>query len=348
MSTVDYDPFALASDSKVTLRDQIITGGRYRLPNLDGTHKSRGWQRVSNLVSAYSDQFGLRMWELGEVLQGVGLSTDLMAQVVLAELHLMTREERKAWVEHFIEHAKEVSGGNAASKHGSMRHESVEAHHAGLGYAHRDAGTRRALSLYASALKRHKLEAMPGMQERIVLVPELEACGTLDNIVNDQFQKPFVGDLKTQRRFWTWLEIKAQLACYAHGAAMWDAATGTWVDMPLVSQSVALVLWMPRVEADEEPRVDIWEVDIVAGWETAKRAREVVKDRALGKSVKPGAWLRPAPEPTITEQYAARFAAVETLAEGSALVQECIAKGVYDTILVAEARKAYARVAVPA
>jgi hypothetical protein len=368
------DPFALSSDARVTAGDGPIRGGRYRLPQRDGTHKKGGWQRVSNLVAAYSDQFGLRMWEIGEVLQGVAMAPELYAQLLAAKLHEMEKPVRKEWVKGFIEHAKEASGGNAGSNHGSMRHESVEGLHAGLGYAHRDAGTRRALSLYADALRRNRLRAMPGMQERIVLIPELEACGTLDNILEEQcwdclqqrvddcpscfnvgWTNPTVGDLKTQRRFWTWLEIKAQQACYAHGVAMWNPALGTWGPMPPVSQDVAYVLHMPRdpdpgtEEAKTwEPRVDVWEVDIREGWQTAKRAREVVLDRKKAKSVEPGAWLRPAPEPTETERYAARFAAVGTLAEGSTLVQECIKKGIYGPELVQCAKLAYARIAVPA
>ncbi|MFL6145604.1 MAG: hypothetical protein ACJ72N_27550 [Labedaea sp.] len=356
-STDIEDPFALADDAGVGAPDPnaVISGGRYRLPRRDGSHKPYGWQRVSNLVSAYSDQFGLRMWELGEVLQGVAMREELYANLLYADLPKMTREERKAWVERFIEHAKEASGGNAGSNHGSMRHESVEALHAGLGYAHRDAGTRRALVLYQETLKRHQLVALPDMQERIVLVEELEACGRIDNILQDAAGIFRVADLKTQRRFWTWLEIKAQQACYNHAVAMWDPAAGCWVDMPPVSQETALILWMPRQPDDPEalaawePHVDVWEVDTVEGWETAKRAHEVVKDRARAKNAKnPGAWLRPAPPVTDLERYAGRFAAVDTIAEGSQLVQEARDAGVWCEALAATARQAYERVTVPA
>jgi hypothetical protein len=282
------------------------------------------------------------------------MSHDLYQALLLADLPSMEKAERKAWVESFIEHAKEASGGNVGSKFGTQRHAAVETEHAGLPTAHFDASTRQHLSLYAAALRRHGLTALPGMQERRVLVEELEVVGTLDNILVDGAVQ-VVGDLKTQKRFWTWLEIKAQQACYAHGDAMWDESTGTWVDMPVVSQELALVLWMPRPPepGTEEaigwdPHVDIYEVDIREGWETAKRAYGVVKDRARAKSVKPGAWLRPAPDITEQERYAARFAAVSTLAEGSALVRECQDRGIYDPILAAEARKAYARVRIPA
>lgn len=365
MTTLD-DPFALPAESKVTERDSILSRGRYMLPWRDGSHKTRGFQRVSNLVSAYSDQFGLRMWELGEVLQGVAMNPELYANLLQANLPAMDRATRKAWVEEFIEHAKEASGGNFGSKFGQQRHAVVEAHHAGLPLGYVGADTRRHLSLYAAALKRNGLVALPGMQERRVLVESLEVVGTLDNVLgqacshnplepcnecfNEGWTNPVIADLKTQRKFWTWLEIGAQLACYAHGDAMWDTASGTWVDMPHgIAQDIALVLWMPRETDDGEPRVDVWEVDIVAGWETAQNAYRVVKDRATAKSARnPRAWLRKAPEPTLTEKYAARFAAVDTIAQGRALVAEAKKAGAWSEILAECAREAANRVRVPA
>lgn len=346
---MDDDPFALPTTAAVSDRVSIIRGGRYRLPQLDGTHKPGGYQRVSNLVSAYSDQFGLRLWELGEVLQGVAMSHDLFQALLLADLPGMDKPTRRAWVEQFIEHAKEASGGNAAAKHGTERHAAVETHHAGLPLGHLNPHTRRAVGLYASALQRHRLRALPGMQERRVLVESLEVVGTLDNVLADHLGDLYVGDLKTQRRFWTWLEIGAQLACYAHGDAMWDATVGRWVDMPPVSLERALVLWMPRETDDGEPRVDVYTVDIEAGWETARTAYMVVQDRAAAKSVRnPRAWLRPAPPVTATERYAARFLAVETLAEGRALVEEAKAAGVWSWELRDCAQLAHDRLALPA
>jgi len=357
----DLDPFDEDFDVPAPYAgdEAIIRGGRYRLPRRDGSHKTYGWQRVSNLVSAYSDQYALRNWEIGEVLAGVCASDDVLAELIKAAPQDMDKATRRMWVERFIEVAKEASGGSRAAKHGTMRHAAVEEHHAGLPPLHRDAGTRRALSLYTAALERHGLIALEGMQERRVLVESLEACGTLDNILENQralmldlelrpeaagpnVQGPLmIGDLKTQRRFWTWLEIGAQLACYAHGDAMWDVQTGTWVSMPQVAQDIALVLWMPRVEANEEPHVDIYEVDIVKGWQTAQRAFEVVRDRSDAKSVKGRrAWLRPAPPPTETEKWAARFAAIDTHEDGKKLVAEAREAGVWDETLAQSAQAA--------
>lgn len=358
------DPFALPSEAKVSHRGEIITGGRYRLPRRDGSKKPWGWMRVTNLVGAYSDQFGLRMWEFEQVLRGLAVSPDAIDRLrsAVPGWDEMTKSERRSEVEQFVEAMKDVSGGNAGAKHGTHRHAVVEAFHAGLPLGYQGPITRRQLALYASALERNRLVAQSGMQERRVLIEALEAVGTLDNIVRDltaECQR--IADLKTQRRFWTWLEIGAQFSCYANADAMWDEATGTWVDMPKVNREIGLVLWMPRPTCTEpdcgktlpcpdhpsvkaEPHVDVYEVDLVAGWATARRAFEVIQDRSEARSThSPRAWLRPAPPVTLTEQYAARFAAVETMAEGSRLVREATDKGVWDEILADCARKAAAR-----
>jgi len=345
MTATVEDPFALP-DFKPERDPASPHRGRYWLPNLDGSKHPGGFMRVSNLVSAYSDQFALRVWELGEVLKGLEISSELYGALVQARPASMPKDDLRAWVEEFIEHAKEASGGNEGSNFGTQRHASVETAHAGLPTGHLDAGTRRHLALYASALERNDLTALPGMQERVVLVEALEVCGTMDNVLHDRRTgEHVIGDLKTQRRFWTWLEIGAQLATYAHGDAVWDRERGCWMDMPRVSQDVAMVLWMPRGQWF----VDVHEVDLRKGWVTAQRAYEVVKDRQEAKSVKGGrAWLRSAPPATVVEQYAARFAAVDSFPEGRELVAECRREGVWCAVLAQSAQDARDRLAVPA
>jgi hypothetical protein len=344
VTTADSDPFD-GFETPAAQQGGIVRRGRYMLPNRDGSPRGRGWMRVSNLVAAYSDQFALRMWEIEHALRGMAIAQetghiDLLTWV--ARWDAMTSQERKHDVEELLERLKAVTGADAGAKHGNQRHAAVEGV---LPAARQDAGTRRHLSLYQDAMDRHQLIEQDGCQERIILCEALEVCGRIDNIMWDQVHGCFrIADLKTQRRFWSWLEIKAQLACYAHADAMWDETAGEWVDMPrMVAQDRALVLWMPRETDDGEPRVDVYEVDIEAGWKTARRAYEVIRDRSLAKSVKPGAWLRPGPVVSAHARWAARFAAVDSLAEGSRLVAEARAAGVWTAELAECARAARGR-----
>jgi hypothetical protein len=360
MSTeIMEDPFATAEDFRAAPRAEIITAGRYRLPNRDGSPKKGGWQRVTNLCAAISDQFGLRVWEMEQIIIAFAARPELAetARAMLLRTVDMPKRERRSEVEKFLEVCKGVSGGNAGSVFGNNRHSIVEADHLLLPPPATDGYGRRHLSLYRTALDRNELRAVDGMQERRVLVEDLGAVGTLDNILEDLRTGGFhVGDLKTQKRFWTWLEIAAQLACYARAVAMWEPTdpahprAGRWVEMPAVSFETAFVLWMPREPATPEeaigwtPHVDVYEVDIAAGWETAKLCYAVIQDRAGGKSKNaPRAWLRPARDVTLTETYAAKFAAVETREEGAALVKEAKSKGLWSEILAGEARAAAER-----
>lgn len=348
MTTVDDDPFARPDVVRVKARTDVISRGRYMLPWKDGSHKSRGFQRVTNLVAAFSDQFGLRVWELGEVLQGVSLDPTLYAALLSANLHEMSKEERNAWVKEFIEHCKDASGGNRGAKHGNQRHAAVEAHHAGLPMGHQDPLTRRDLVLYDQALKRAELIPEKGMQERRVLVESLEVVGTLDNVLYHIPTKTYrVGDLKTQRRFWTWLEISAQLACYARGDAMWEPDAdggGRWVDMPKVSLDVAHVLWMPR----DGDHVDVWDVDINEGWEIAKLARQVVLKRSIAKSTARPLARISSSFATDIEKMVARFAMAETLEDGRRLVAEAKDLGLWREVVSDAAKAAHNRIAIPA
>lgn len=357
MTDVLDDPFANVEDFRAPARAQLITAGRYRLPNRDGSKKPYGWQRVTNLCASISDQFGLRTWEHEQVMTAFAARPDLVeeARAMLLRIADVPKMERRAAIEDFLEKCKAVSGGNAGSMFGNNRHAIVEADHLLLPPPATDSYGRKHLSLYRSALIRNELRPLDGMQERRVLVEELEAIGTLDNILEDlRTGRSHIADLKTQKRFWTWLEVSAQLACYARAVAMWEpsdpnnALAGRWVDMPKVDLDTALILWMPRepIEPDPawKPHVDVYEVDIKAGWETAKLCRAVVEQRSAGKRKgSPRAWLREAPAITETQEYAARLAAVETRAEGAALVAEIKRKGLWSAILADEAKTAAER-----
>lgn len=347
--TVDtVDPFALPEESRVAQRSSDLSGGRYRFPRRDGTHKPYGWQRVTNLVGAYADQFALQRWEQEQICRGLQARPDLFQEILTVDFEVMSKTTRREWVGKFVERCKDASGANLGRDHGNHRHAVVELMHAGKPVHSIGRRARVEVELYKNALERGNLRALEGMQERRVLVEELEAVGTLDNILEDMVTNLLhVGDLKTQKRFWTALELAAQFGCYAHAVAMWDPVAGKWVDMPPVSKEIGLVLWMPRVTEDGQPRVDVYEVDTVKGYETAKLAYKIVKDRSAAKTVKnPRMWLRPARPMTETERYAALFAGVETMQEGRKLTEEARSKGLWSPELAGAANAALDRIGI--
>jgi hypothetical protein len=181
------DPFALPAESRVAARVDVLQRGRYMLPQRNGEKKARGFQRVSNLVSAISDQFGLRMWEIEQTLRGIAASHQLYTELrdTQAAWDRMDKKDRKHAVETFMERCKTAAEADLGARFGNHRHAVVEGYHAGLPLGIQNSGTRRHLSLYAAALIRNHLKALPEMQERRVLVESLEVVGTLDNVVED-------------------------------------------------------------------------------------------------------------------------------------------------------------------
>lgn len=327
MTALD-DPFDVPSAVKADSPVDSPRRGRYWLPRRDGTKKPWGWMRVTNLVAAYSDQYALRVWEHEQVMRAATMDAGIIAALAAemdgwAELGWDLRKNR---IEHFLELCKGVTGGDAGSKFGNAKHQMVEDFHAGLPVHHPDAGSRRHLELYVKALKDHKLRVLEGMQERVVLVESLEVAGKIDNVVEEADGTLRIADLKSQKRFWTTLETEAQLASYAHADAMWDRAAGVWADMPPVARDLGVVLWMPRITEDGQPRVDVLDANLAAGWATAMRASEVVKDRKRAKSTANVMRRRVSME----ERYAAMFAAVASVAEGRALVAEVKHQGLWD------------------
>jgi hypothetical protein len=158
-------------------------------------------------------------------------------------------------------------------------------------------------------LRRAGLERVPGLQERVVRHVELNAAGRFDDVLRTtrDIEWPaaigynieripagtmLMADLKTKRdRFWSWLEVRIQLAVYATAEWMLDMCKhphgvehdAHYVPGPKhhVSQQWGVVLHMPQDGASPALK----RVNIQAGLRAARLARAVCDERSEGKSV---------------------------------------------------------------
>lgn len=352
------DPFATAEDVKPERGSRWLSGGRYRYPNRDGSAHKGGWTRVTNLVGAIADSYALREWELRNFAAGTVLDPTIYPDLVRL-VHevggdaagLKPHQDR---VDDLLGRAKAAAGGNEGSDWGTREHKMVEAYHLDLTEP-RDLDARKRLRLYVTALAEAQLKPVPGMQERKVMIEWANACGTLDNVLECiRSGWLHIGDLKTQRKFWTWLEVEAQLAGYANATAMWDDARECWTDMPAgLNKEQAAVLWVPNPTRPEddgtmpEVRAEVRQVDIERGWDTFRLAHKVYTRRSEAKSARQvvsgiRGW-NPVPALHSVERYARRFATVETQAEGSALVMEAWSNGAWCNVLSDAASRAAER-----
>ena len=353
-ATLDLeDPFADPVTLAVPQRDRWLSGGRYRYPNRDGSHHSGGWTRVTNITGAISDAFGLRDWELRNLLCGIALDATIYADAVrLAARAGNVNADLKPYMEQvrdLLDRAKEAAGGNRGSDHGTREHAMVEAYHRDLPYE-ADVDARHRLRLYAEAMAGAQLTPVPGMQERRVMIEWANACGTLDNVLQCLvYAIRYVGDLKTQRKFWTWLEVEAQQAAYNHADAMWETTPdgGRWIDMPEVDRGRAAILWVPRPELDEVPRAEVRQVDTERGWDSFRLGCAIYTRRSEAKSTKQaisGLGWTPAPPVPRMEWYARLIASVDTMEDGQRVCAEARAAGVWCPALADVAQVAVERI----
>lgn len=356
------DPFAttdtLAEDE---LDPATPTGGRYRLPELiihpngaieTGGHLKGGRQRVTTLVKAIGDARALDLWHQRQLIYGMVVRPDLydLACATVATLRDGNPAVLKKELEHLASRILVAAGADVGATLGTAFHGFTEAQDLGLMHYARQVWHGK-LANYAAGLTAQALQVVPEYMERIVIVERYGLAGTMDRFLEDLPAGVLrVGDLKSQKKFWTWLEISAQLAAYAMGDAVWDRARRCFVEMPQVCQDVAVVAWMPIEHPDGldgfgEPgaadHVDFFNVDLERGRAALELCHKVDRMRSEAKSERQ-TWglLRPAPHLAAVEALAARLDSVGTRAEGSAVWAEVVKAGLgEDPALVQLARE---------
>jgi hypothetical protein len=172
---------------------------------------------------------------------------------------------------------------------------------------------RLQLGSLQDALARHYLAPVPGWTERRVCNPEFHAIGTLDMAVECLLTgQRGILDLKTQRAFWSYLEICGQQEGYDSAEWYWEGpedARGGWIKAPrwdltgtengeFPGRRVALLAHMPQEPGPGQLPVEIHEVDLSFGRDVLKCAAENVRLRSIGASKAAGrrvGALRPTP-----------------------------------------------------
>lgn len=339
------DPFVTSSELRGGSDDpERITAGRYRLPGLTKwstgelvTHdepRRGGWQRVTTLVKAIGDARALDLWHQRLLVLAMVQRPDLydLACATVATTDRQDEKAMRAGLESIAEKLLAAVGADEGANLGTAFHGFTEAEDMGLAHFARKVWHGK-IRNYREGLQAQGLVIDPTLIERKVVNLEYGVAGTLDRILYDRTANVHrIGDLKSQKKFWTWLEIAAQLAAYALADAMWDRVKMCYVDMPPVEQDYGVVAWMPVSHPEREDGVDFFSVDLAKGREALALCAQVDRMRSEAKSARQ-TWglLRPAPVLTVVEAYARRIGGVSSLAEGSALWAEIVKAGVHET-----------------
>lgn len=349
------DPFAttgsLGPDEE---NPERITGGRYRLPDLTKMYdadgwvletgtgpRKGGWQRVTTLVKAIGDARALDLWHQRLLIVGMVKAPWLYDLACSTLATTPEGPELKAALEDLANRILGAAGAEEGAALGTAFHGFTEAQDLGMLHYARKKWHGKLMN-YRTGLEVMGLEVLPALIERRVVILRYGLCGTVDRFLWDRRAEVYrVGDLKSQKTFWTWMEIAAQLAAYASADAMWDRESLSYVEVPPggIAQDLGVVAWMPvdgnpedprrqRTSAEDRDGVDFFDVDLEKGRAALDLAYRADRMRSEAKSrMQTWGLLRPAPELTRVEMYARRLDSVSSPAEGSALWAEITAAG---------------------
>lgn len=268
--------------------------GRYHFPAPPGEQENRrGWMRMTNLVSAFSDQKKLQDWLTHRAMMGLREDDGLLVDEWLAEpLGHLDEAREKALALQYAEKARERAGGGNAARRGTARHLMMSSY-----FEHGTRNGTRSMLLQLDyvlrILDRADLEIVDtedaiwhpaaggtmGRRDARVLCRRTGQIGTLD--------------WKTQQRFWTWQEIAGQLFGYDSATWRWtgpDSSEGAWTRNEsgtllghpgglLAGKRVALVMHMPLQGVPE-----LHEVDLEYGRAVLETAARNVELRSIGRS----------------------------------------------------------------
>jgi hypothetical protein len=283
-----------------------VKNGRYIYPDPPGYQRrkgERGFMRMTNLAAAFSDQIRLQHWRERMILLGLREDEGLLFdELAAAPIEHMEPAAAKEWLEAHARRCADRAGAGVGARRGTARHVMVQT------WLERDAivghrTMRLQLASLRDALAEHCLEPLPGWSERRVCNPALRAMGTLDMGVRcTRTGQIGVLDLKTQRGFWSYLEIAGQQYGYTSAPWAWDGPPddgGRWVPAPewnltghpdgdWPGRPVALLAHMPQEPGPGQLPVEIHEVSLEDGQAVMLQALGNVELRSRGASVAPG------------------------------------------------------------
>lgn len=247
--------------------------GRYLLPDPE-TGKERSWTRVTTIANTLKERRALEQWDQRNIVYGMGQRPSLYARAAASTL-----SDRKG-LQEIANRAREAADSQAGADVGTAIHTFTERIDRGEAieipepYSHD-------VDAYCQAMELAGMVTCLGWIERVVIIPELKAAGTVDRLVNGMWPLPRIGDIKTATDkiydtggpvntvlAYGMVDIPLQLALYAHASHWWDGEHQQWIEMPVVDQERAMIMHVP-VGLGE---CRIYEVDIAAGWEAVQLA----------------------------------------------------------------------------
>ena len=241
------------------------------------------YTRVSTLAETLDDKSGLLDWSAANAAIGVVRDASIYAQIAhLASAHTdpWNVPAAKQQLKPLVARAQQMAGSDSAAGMGTAFHGLAEIVDQGEDPEFAPPPMRPWLAAYREALTDWEVLDT----EVFVVNDELQTAGSLDRLLRHRKTgRVVVGDVKSGRSDPDYpMKVTIQVAIYAHGER-YDQESGK--REPLheeIDLERGLLIHAP-IRGGGEPKVGLYPLDLVKGWELAKLAVQIRAARKMPK-----------------------------------------------------------------
>ena len=236
--------------------------GRYLITTTTG--KQTSFTRVTTIAKCLDDEGALTAWKGRMTATGLVQRNDLL---VAASTSL---DDRSA-LDRIVQQAIEAAGASSKANIGTALHQLTQQ----LDLGRKPAilpGLQKDVDAYLLGIVNHGVIIDPRLVEVLLVNEKYEYAGTADRIARfNSRKKKQIFDLKTGNIDYAINAIAVQMAMYANAEYVYNWQTQERLPMPDIDKSRGVIIHLPAGQG----RCDLYELDLVAGWEAAKMAMDV-------------------------------------------------------------------------
>ena len=236
--------------------------GRYLITTTNG--KQTSFTRVTTIAKCLDDEGALTAWKGRMTATGLVQRNDLL---VAASTSL---DDRSA-LDRIVQQAIEAAGASSKANIGTALHQLTQQ----LDLGRKPAilpGLQKDVDAYLLGIVNHGVIIDPRLVEVLLVNEKYEYAGTADRIARfNSRKKKQIFDLKTGNIDYAINSIAVQMAMYANAEYIYNWQTQERTPMPDIDKSRGVIIHLPAGQG----RCDLYELDLIAGWEAAKMAMDV-------------------------------------------------------------------------
>jgi hypothetical protein len=236
--------------------------GRYLITTANG--KQVSFPRVTTIAKCLDDEGSLTAWKGRMTATGLVQRNDLLVAA-------STALDDKSSLDRIVQQAIEAAGASSKANIGTALHQLTQQLDLGRQPAILP-GLQADVDAYLAGVVRHGVIIDPRLVEILLVNEKHEYAGTADRIARfSSRKKKQIFDLKTGNIEYAINSIAVQLAMYANAEYIYNWQTKERIPMPDIDKTRGVIIHLPAGQG----RLDLYELDLVAGWEAAQMAMEV-------------------------------------------------------------------------